>query len=69
MIPRHLTGYHLLPFDFETVLFPENPKIQQPVRRIVERGTKGDPIYNSRTKARFKGIEISDTISFTATGI
>ena len=29
MFPCHLTGYHVLWFDFGTVLFLENPKIRQ----------------------------------------
>ena len=29
MIPRHLTGYHLLWFDFGTVLFLQNLEIRQ----------------------------------------
>ena len=29
MIPRHLTGHHLLQCDRRTVLFLENPKIGQ----------------------------------------
>ena len=69
MIPRHLTGYHLLWFNFETVLFLENPKIRQHLRRIFKRGTKSNPIHNPKTKTLFKDIEISYTFSFTATGI
>ena len=56
-------------FDFEAVLFLENPKIRQPLRRIVKRGTKSNPIHNLKTKTLFKDIKISYTFSLTATGI
>ena len=29
MIARHLTGYHLLWFEWGTVLFLENPNVRQ----------------------------------------
>ena len=69
MIPRHLTGYHLLWFNFEAILFLENPKTQQPLCRIAKRGTQSHQIHDSKTKARFKDIKISYTISFRGTGI
>ena len=62
MIPRHLTSYHFLSIDFAAVIFLKNRLVSQnsiPLRRIVKRGTKSNPIHNLKTKMWFKDIEIS----------
>ena len=50
----------MLWFDFEGVLFLENLKIRQPFCRIFKRGTKSNPIHDSKTKTLVKDIEISE---------
>ena len=54
-------------FDFEAVLFLKNPKIRQPCAGSLSGATNRTQSTIQR-KTLFKGIEISYTISFTATG-
>ena len=61
MIPRHLTGYHLLWFDLGTVLFLENPKIRQTLAH------EPNPQFADKNPVhRYRNII---HILFTATGI
>ena len=71
MISPRPNWYHLLWLELGTVLFLENPKIQQTTFRAGS--LRGAPnrtqITNSKTKTLFQDIEVLYTTSFTATGI
>ena len=69
MIPVHLTGYVLLCFDSEVVLFLENPTIGQPCAGLSSGAPNRTKSTIGRRKPLFKDIETSYIIWFSATGI
>ena len=58
MIPCHLSGYHLLWFNFEAVLSLENPEIRQPCVGLLSRTpNRAKPKFEDKTPVqRYRNI-------------